>query len=175
MCFEFEIMFHTNDHSDSIRTSPPFWIERKRVKWVSLLSSGIMYHVCTKLFIFFVWILVTLRSTWFDKWFIHVCVCSSLIFVNKYFTMNKFFSIFSLYRFMCCCWKIRKSLAYTVANRHSTSSSLRSVPARASYSRRSYDLYDAQTDASREQRTQCMLGAMAACEVICIGPLMVLR
>ncbi|XP_055300752.1 uncharacterized protein LOC129567665 isoform X2 [Sitodiplosis mosellana] len=55
--------------------------------------------------------------------------------------------------------------------RHSTTSSTRS---RTSYGR-SYDLYDAQTDATREQRTQYLLGTMAACEIICIGPLMVLR
>lgn len=49
-----------------------------------------------------------------------------------------------------------------------------STRSRTSYGR-SYDLYDAQTDANREQRTQFLLGTMAACEIICIGPLMVLR
>lgn len=60
------------------------------------------------------------------------------------------------------------------AHRHSTTSSTRSAPTRNGFSR-SYDLYDAQADASREQRTQFLLGTMAACEIICIGPLMVLR
>lgn len=62
----------------------------------------------------------------------------------------------------------------TSACRYSTTSSTRSATSRASYGR-SYDLYDAQADASREQRTQFLLGTIAACEIICIGPLMVLR
>lgn len=62
------------------------------------------------------------------------------------------------------------------ALRHSTTSSTRSAPTRTSnYSRRSYDLQDAQADATREQRTQVLLGTMAGCEIVCIGPLMVLR
>lgn len=62
---------------------------------------------------------------------------------------------------------------YLNACRHSTTSSTRSATSR-SYGR-TYDLYDAQADASREQRTQFLLGTMAACEIICMGPLMVLR
>lgn len=62
----------------------------------------------------------------------------------------------------------------TIACRQSTTSSTRSGTSRTSYGR-SYDLYDAQADASREQRTQVLLGTIAACEIICIGPLMVLR
>lgn len=60
------------------------------------------------------------------------------------------------------------------ACRHSITSSTRSATSRISYGR-TYDMYDAQADACREQRTQFLLGIMAACEIICIGPLMVLR
>lgn len=77
---EFFVVFWNWIHSIHIRNPSPFCIECtsffigiKRVKWVSLLSSGITYHVCTKLFICVVSIFVTLRSTWFDKWFIRVC------------------------------------------------------------------------------------------------------
>ena len=41
--------------------------------------------------------------------------------------------------------------------------------------KRSYDLYDAERDVSREKRTQQFLCSMAAVHVICISPLMVLR
>lgn len=41
--------------------------------------------------------------------------------------------------------------------------------------RRSYDLYDAEVDVVREKKTQQCLCSMAAVQVICISPLMVLR
>lgn len=41
--------------------------------------------------------------------------------------------------------------------------------------RRSYDLYDAEADVTRERKTQRFLCSMAAVQVICISPLMVLR
>lgn len=56
----------------------------------------------------------------------------------------------------------------------STSSSTRSAATRTSYTR-SYDLYDAEMDSIREKRSQCYLGGMAATQVICICPLMILR
>ena len=88
------------------------------------------------------------------------------VFVNKLLLMLRDpmqKTPFEIVRYFCA----------TIKNacRHSTTSSTRS---RTSYGR-SYDLYDAQTDATREQRTQYLLGTMAACEIICIGPLMVLR
>lgn len=76
---------------------------------------------------------------------------------------------YTLHRLAICA----RASNYWTALRHSTTSSTRSAN-RTGYSR-TYDLYDAQADASREQRTQILLGTMAACEVICIGPLMVLR
>lgn len=39
----------------------------------------------------------------------------------------------------------------------------------------SYDLYDAELDINREKRAQQYLCSMAAVQVICISPLMVLR
>lgn len=105
---------------------------------------------------------------WYLKRFDPLDLTNVLCVFCSYFRQWIKFIFFSLH-FISCDTKSN------ILHRHSTSSSLRSVPARTSYSRRSYDLYDAQTDASREQRTQCMLGTMAACEVICIGPLMVLR
>lgn len=42
-------------------------------------------------------------------------------------------------------------------------------------SARSYDLYDAELDVTREKRTQRHLGAMAAAQVICVCPLMLMR
>ncbi|XP_050080399.1 uncharacterized protein LOC126568038 [Anopheles maculipalpis] len=40
---------------------------------------------------------------------------------------------------------------------------------------RTYDLYDAEADVNREKRTQRHLGAMAASQVLCVCPLMILR
>ncbi|XP_055618832.1 alpha-1D adrenergic receptor [Toxorhynchites rutilus septentrionalis] len=40
---------------------------------------------------------------------------------------------------------------------------------------RTYDLYDAEVDVSREKRTQRYLGAMASTQVLCVCPLMILR
>ncbi|XP_037026080.1 alpha-1A adrenergic receptor [Bradysia coprophila] len=65
-----------------------------------------------------------------------------------------------------------------VRNRQRTSST--STPsatrtAARSNNSRSYDLYDAEVDVNREKRTQNHLGAMAAVQVICMCPLMILR
>ncbi|XP_062539180.1 uncharacterized protein LOC134207482 [Armigeres subalbatus] len=40
---------------------------------------------------------------------------------------------------------------------------------------RTYDLYDAELDVSREKRTQRHLGAMASTQILCVCPLMILR
>nr|AGX85001.2 NPYLR3 [Aedes aegypti] len=40
---------------------------------------------------------------------------------------------------------------------------------------RTYDLYDAEVDVSREKRTQRHLGAMASTQILCVCPLMILR
>lgn len=40
---------------------------------------------------------------------------------------------------------------------------------------RPYDLYDAEIDVIREKKTQRYLCSMAAVQIICISPLMVLR
>ncbi|CAD7090563.1 unnamed protein product [Hermetia illucens] len=58
--------------------------------------------------------------------------------------------------------------------RNSTTSSSTERPARQDSSR-SYDLYNAELDVTREKRTQRHLGSMAATQVVCICPLMVLR
>lgn len=57
----------------------------------------------------------------------------------------------------------------------SPSSSNRSQSTSTAPSRRSYDLYEAEVDVDREKKTQQCLGSMAAVQVICISPLMVLR
>ncbi|XP_055912730.1 uncharacterized protein LOC129946533 isoform X2 [Eupeodes corollae] len=67
----------------------------------------------------------------------------------------------------------------------STNSSVERIPGRTAPSRpldikgssatRSYDLYNAEMDICREKRKQRNLGSMAAAQVVCLCPLMILR